>query len=536
MKKYSQFLVFILLFSILQISIVSAAGIGDVFENMGRTFVSIVHNTYFMFLLTFIFIFMILYTVFAAGISKVGAFSAGDTPNKLGKIVAVCLGLLSALGIAYWVNYSPAKFVSNILSWAGVYGAAMLGFGVFGVTFLNWKREDGKNNTFAAACATGFALITYGILLDDKGPAATSLKSIGIFILFCCLVFWLIKLVSGGGSKDDSDNSRDSRDPNNRDPTDRNDNDKRRKDKKEEIKPNPVNNVRTEILENGDVRVSWDPNPVDDGVTHYGVIRLNSRGGESGPNYVNSHGNYWIDEDDTLENNVEYTYRVFAYNVNNTGDNRHSEFTDVKFTRRTRNITGRIVYNPSNNEEDREGISNINLIYRKIRSGNSLTVKGSQTNHVFPTHENGRFVLEGIICDTGLYDLVIEDPTNVYNTLDLRNIIIDSQGHTNNEHLEEIYLEPRNDSNKTFIINFVNNTNLDISVRLLSSDPDFTPITQNFNSESRYSNIGDLNAGHFYRIILLSPANVRLNPDWATQRHYVRDNNPRTIQINIENQ
>ena len=189
-------------------------GLDDALGAVGDTMASWVQNDGFRFGITFILFFMVLYAVFAAGLNRVSAFKGkGEQPNKQGKTIAVSMGLMGAMGVAYWANFSAAVFTERVLSYMGFFGAVGFAFAVFALTYYNMKKDSGEANWGMVLVATGLALMAYGLLMgpEVQNVSSQTMFSLGMVLVFIGLILMMTKAVgpkvaedvknaAGGGS------------------------------------------------------------------------------------------------------------------------------------------------------------------------------------------------------------------------------------------------------------------------------------------------------------------------------------------------
>ncbi len=169
-------------------------------EKAGTTLFNFFLNDYIVFGFMLVFFFILLYGVFAVGLSKIP--SMNDSPHI--KKIAAALSFLSTTAIFFfWMKKGIAETVSGILTPIGFFGGLALAFIVFSFFWYTMKDSEGKHNWSIAFIASGIAFIIFGQL--TQSPSALSW---GWVFLLIGLIGALIGAF-GGGKSDSSDKGKD---------------------------------------------------------------------------------------------------------------------------------------------------------------------------------------------------------------------------------------------------------------------------------------------------------------------------------------
>jgi hypothetical protein len=183
----------------------SYADINGVFQK----FYDIVNDTFVIYWLTFILMFIFLYSVFAAGVRKISAFGGGEL-DKIGKVVCAILSFSSTLGIfTYLIRKGDiATVIRSILLPAGWFAIIAIAILVFSFVFMGIKLKrlsrgfgnfDLGGHPCLAALITGLTIMILGSILEKNSITMTG------FIIFVsgliCLIFFADYGRNEGGNR-----------------------------------------------------------------------------------------------------------------------------------------------------------------------------------------------------------------------------------------------------------------------------------------------------------------------------------------------
>lgn len=161
---------------------------GSVIQNIGQHIYTLMQNTYTVYAATMILFFVLLYGVFAAGLSKVKVFQGDKGLGKNGKMVAVSLALLSDIGIFYGIR-SAETAIERVAGSIGFGGGVAFAFLIFAITYYNLKTSDAFSRA-AAWVAGGLALLVWGMFADNQ--AAVSWGSFILIVAIIAAAIWSI--------------------------------------------------------------------------------------------------------------------------------------------------------------------------------------------------------------------------------------------------------------------------------------------------------------------------------------------------------
>ncbi len=158
-------LFFILFIIILLSHTVSAQGVGGILNNIGNTVYKLMQNQNFVYFLTFVFYFLILWAIWSAAARAVKIFQRGDGGieglNKSGRMLALSGAMLSTLGI-FWATKGKTQLLTNLLDPFGIFGGLLLGVVVFMITYFGFGTQSKDKSWKRAMVVAGFAMVFAG--------------------------------------------------------------------------------------------------------------------------------------------------------------------------------------------------------------------------------------------------------------------------------------------------------------------------------------------------------------------------------------
>lgn len=134
------------------------------------------------------------YNMFVPLIAKIPVFKGDDKnlANKYGRIVALCLGLLSSLGI-FGLMYmqglgSVREVLHHTLGTFSTFAGIIMALLVFGIVYFGFGSLSDEDRWKKAMWATGLALLAIGALM-----ARPALHALGWLIVFIMLLVWFAR-------------------------------------------------------------------------------------------------------------------------------------------------------------------------------------------------------------------------------------------------------------------------------------------------------------------------------------------------------
>ena len=363
-------------------------GLSDVLGDVGKEIADLVENDWFRFGLTFILVFMIMYAIYAAGLNKVAVFKGKkDQPTRQGKIIAASLGLITALGFAYWANFSAREFTERILSVAGWFGAVAFSLLVFALAYFNMRDEAGDPRWPMILFTTGLGMVTYSVIIGDDGPLSGTMGGLGLLFIIIGLLFMIINAFGSRDEEGDGGGNGDRR-----------------------RAPSRVSNFNAAFQNDGSVLLSWDANPGDENITSYEVERqVPGTFGWRRDRRVGSTGDTSIVDNAALDPNQRYRYRIQARNDRGLGP---AAFTALEQHHDT--VQGDIFYR--DHRGDDWPIDDLDI---------QLT--GPASFGPVRTDGNGHFSIDNVPRGRGNYNLRIGDRHGVYRDYDFNDLVSDDQ-------------------------------------------------------------------------------------------------------------
>ena len=401
----------LLLFLGISMPVVSASPFGgslaDALGDTGRLIEDLISDRNFAFGLTFILFFMLMYAIYAAALQRVAVFKgSGSQPNRQGKVVAFSLGLMTAMGIAYWANFSGREFTERILSvagWAGAIGFALL---VFALAYFNMKQKD-KPHWSMVFFTTGLAMITYSVIIGDQGPLSSAMASLGIVLVIVGLIFMLVQAVgkspasSASSALPDWTSPDRSSSPPDGSPLDQS---KPKSSSEKLSRPTPPRDFQAQFNPDGSVKLSWYHNPKEENITAYDLQRIGKKrfSLDKKIDLSSTAQNSTVDRY-TREPGREYIYRIWARNIRG----KRSKPSEVKLEIVKSSIKGRAVF----------AFKGRSYPLDRIKA----KLEGS-VNSVVYTGTDGIFECKGIPIYSASYDIILEDTLGIYDTVTLKGI------------------------------------------------------------------------------------------------------------------
>ncbi len=140
------------------------AGPTDAIANVFQLFFSWMQITAVMFGITFMFLMVMFYGIFAAGLTRVTVFQEGSNISRPGKMVALSLSVLSTVGILFILGNSPGESMRHVLNAMGWFAAVAFSLLIFGISYLNFKQD--KKTWPLVFLTTGLGMVVFGLLVD----------------------------------------------------------------------------------------------------------------------------------------------------------------------------------------------------------------------------------------------------------------------------------------------------------------------------------------------------------------------------------
>ena len=159
--------------------------LADVFVRLFQGLYGFFQNDYIVYGVMTILIFMLLYAIIKAALSKVKVF---DGQEKQAKIVALSLSAISSLGLFWYAaaNGGIKEILTQYLTVFGIFGGIVIGAVVFMIIYFGLGHGDNKSWKWAMM-ATGIAFLFIGSII--AWPSAFGL---GWALLLIGLIFMLI--------------------------------------------------------------------------------------------------------------------------------------------------------------------------------------------------------------------------------------------------------------------------------------------------------------------------------------------------------
>ncbi len=189
---------YLLLGILLAISIAEAqsfkvgfGSIGQIITDVARTLMGILKNIWFMYLLTIILYFVLLYGIFSTVATKVKLF--GEELNKNAKTFIAALSGLSTLGIfglqtTTNINTVLAQKLGPFATFAGV----VIGLGLFVMVYYGFAKDDAQKGFKLGLLVAGLGVIWVGYYLNNG-----TFLGLGFLIVFIAMLVMLIGWIAG---------------------------------------------------------------------------------------------------------------------------------------------------------------------------------------------------------------------------------------------------------------------------------------------------------------------------------------------------
>lgn len=157
----------------------------DALDNAFRSFFSWMQSEYILFSITFVFLLVLFYAIFAAGLARVTAFGEGGRVNRYGKMVSLSMAVLADVGLLFVIASAPGESMRRVLTAVGVFSAIAFSMLVFGVSYLAFK---GDSKTWPLTFfTTGLGMVVYGLL-----AGAESWFSFGWLFVIIGIIWFLL--------------------------------------------------------------------------------------------------------------------------------------------------------------------------------------------------------------------------------------------------------------------------------------------------------------------------------------------------------
>ncbi|MDP7457613.1 MAG: hypothetical protein QGH47_02720, partial [Candidatus Woesearchaeota archaeon] len=180
MRK-SKLILFVVLFALI-LPIVNAQ-IESSIEFVGTTIFNFFLNDYVVFFVMIIFLYILLYGVFRAGLNRIPSIAQGGHTGKIG----AGLAMLAVTGFMYYfIAQGIKETLANILTPIGFFGGVALAFLVFGFFWYTMQDGEGNKNWAMAFIAGGLAFLFWGQLTESPNAMSWGwvLLIIGLFGAF----------------------------------------------------------------------------------------------------------------------------------------------------------------------------------------------------------------------------------------------------------------------------------------------------------------------------------------------------------------
>ncbi len=193
-------------------SVSAAPNVTQALAKVGKQFIDLTKNTYVMYFVSFILVFMIMYAAFAAGLGRVPAFGGGGDQglNKQGKTICIALAGLSSLGLI-WRFGRSFDGITRFLSTAGWFAVIAFAALPFAIVYFHFKHGEGRDIVMALAAA-GFGIFVYGTLMKDNNAIAWGM------LLMIVFGIWALVRHIGGRDRGNTGNNNNNNNNNNNPP------------------------------------------------------------------------------------------------------------------------------------------------------------------------------------------------------------------------------------------------------------------------------------------------------------------------------
>lgn len=167
---------------------------GAVFERVFDRLPLLMNNVYFVYTLTFILYFILLYAIYSSAAKYLKIFEDPNKPsglNKSGKIFSVAASLITTLSLFYFGNRSITKLLQNLLDPFGIFGGLLIACVVFMIVYFGFRTADPNDNSWKIAmCLAGL-----GMVLAGKIASKPNISTWGWFIALIGLLIYLLSLL-----------------------------------------------------------------------------------------------------------------------------------------------------------------------------------------------------------------------------------------------------------------------------------------------------------------------------------------------------
>lgn len=398
-------------------SIVNSLGV------VGDTTADLLTNRGVLFFLTFTLFFVLLYGVFSAAINQIKVFKTdGSQPTRPGKLVAASLAMLSAVGLAWWVGYSPHEFTERVLGIAGWLGGVAFALLIGGMTYYNLKGRHDEKTWPLTFLTMGFSFVTYGLLLDrNEAVSAGTLFDFGWLFILIGLVWMLVagnKSATNGNGGGVVDRIKDAFGGDNGGSGGGSSGGSSTRVGK------PGNPVAT-CIPDGRVHIGWGHASGD--VDGYHVQRRvkTTFGSTKDVEIGDVSSNEAIDEHRITDFSKEYVYEVSAIGT----DGKRGPSVSTRLVVPKSNVSGSVFYF----DAEKHPIENL-----------SVKLSGATEEGPVPTDAQGRFMFHDVPRMQGLHTIEITDPEGVYVARTLAEVVDLNNDGGGDVTVNDIGLEPGN--------------------------------------------------------------------------------------------
>lgn len=161
--------------------------ITDYLERAGRHLRNLLHNDRAVYVLSFLFFFLLFFSIYAVTLRRVTVFQTADKNlSRPGKGAAMAFAGISvtALFLLAEDHGGMSAIIDRYLTPIGYAGGAIVIMTIFLAAMSTFKRYDMKHNWKAVSIMTGVASLLYGGLTDSETYTLLGMLIILITILY----------------------------------------------------------------------------------------------------------------------------------------------------------------------------------------------------------------------------------------------------------------------------------------------------------------------------------------------------------------
>ncbi|MBT3406920.1 hypothetical protein HN419_07230 [Candidatus Woesearchaeota archaeon] len=165
----------------------------------------VLRDLYIIYGITFLLMFALQTAIVIAAMRKVDVFKKGKKEvNKQGKIVAVCMALLSNFAIFYWAaKYKSMVMILNqVLTPFGVFGGFMIAAVMFMIIYMGFKDDNKEKAWKAALVAAGLTMMAFAFWFSYPNVMAYGFLIMAVGLVFFLLSMWKSKESGDSYGKD----------------------------------------------------------------------------------------------------------------------------------------------------------------------------------------------------------------------------------------------------------------------------------------------------------------------------------------------